>query len=817
MFLLTAAPGGRRVRGVMTNGPTKWPILASLFLLTATGLALEVTLTRLFSFLFVQSYVYIVISLSISGIGFGAVLMYYVPTKRWHGLLEIVLFLPVVMLVLLLAVASLTGSVVASLVVTFGIYLGIGCVQVYIFRESRIRVAHLYAADLLGAATGSVIAFFLLNGLGAVDALVAVLTVMALAMTAAYLALSGTTEAGARTRTRGAVSALALVAVAVVVFILPVETRLMPDPRWGKEMTLMLQDPEAEAEIAESRWSAFGRVDVVETGNPLFRTMFIDGGAGTKMVRMENGQVSRSVAQTLLLQYMGGLPLLTVDRERRENAVVIGSGGGIDVVTLLVAGYRNIDAVEINPDFIDVVREQTAYTGGIYNDHERISVHETEGRSFLRTTDQEYDLVLMGLPIIKSARNFGNHALTENYLFTHNAFTEYRTAMNPDGMMVIIAHYRNELLRLVSNALKSFQSDGLSLEEATQRIVTIGDAQNPTLVVRNRPFTPEEREGFKAILEAIPTRPDLNFVPGLSAQDAQTYRLNRGLSAVAAGEATLTDFVAGADEDISWIGDDSPFFYQLSPTLPREMVIVGIAVLAIIAAFATLFAVHLRRRSSPGDEEAVAKEPAPTDEVGRNGGAVARFASFGLIGIGYITVEIAILQKFIVFWQHQTLALAVVLSVILVSSGLGSLISARLRRTAVFAGLVAAVLALLALALVFLSPALLALEDASAGVKVLVTIVLLAPVFVPLGMPFPTLLRSSAPDRYPWMIGFNSVTTLAGGALAMIVALQFGYVFVMLSGMLAYALLIGIIFGTGRVLWQQAPGIEPAPPIGDGS
>ncbi len=804
----------------MMNGPTKWPILASLFLLTATGLALEVTLTRLFSFLFVQSYVYIVISLSISGIGFGAVLMYYIPRKRWHRLLGVVLFLPVAMLVLLLAVASLTGSVVASLVVTFGIYLGIGCVQVYIFRESQIRVAHLYAADLLGAATGSVIAFFLLNGLGAVDALVAVLTAMALAMTAAYLALSGPAgepTTGAGKRTRAAASALALVAVAVVVFILPVETRLMPDSRWGKEMTLMLQDPDTEAEIAESRWSAFGRVDVVETDNPLFRTMFIDGGAGTKMVRMENGQVSRSVAQTLLLQYMGGLPLLTVDRESRGNAVVIGSGGGIDVVTLLVAGYRSIDAVEINPDFIDVVREQAPFTGGIYNDHERISVHETEGRSFLRTTDQEYDLVLMGLPIIKSARNFGNHALTENYLFTHNAFTEYRNAMSSDGMMVIIAHYRNELLRLVSNALKSFQSDGLSLQEAAQRIVTIGDAQNPTLIVRNRPFTPEEREGFKAILEAIPTRPDLNFVPGLSARDTRTYRINRGLSAVAAGEATLADFAAGADEDISWIGDDSPFFYQLSPTLPREMVIVGIAVLAIIAAFATLFAVHLRRRGSPGDEEAVAREAAPTDEVGRNGGAVARFVSFGLIGIGYITVEIAILQKFIVFWQHQTLALAVVLSVILVSSGLGSLISARLRRTATFSGLIVAVLALLALALVFLSPVLLALEDASAGVKVLVTIVLLAPVFVPLGMPFPTLLRSSAPHRYPWMIGINSVTTLAGGALALIVALQFGYVFVMLSGMLAYALLIGIVFGTRQVLSDQTSTFNQAARQSDAS
>ncbi|MFP4485034.1 MAG: spermidine synthase, partial [Spirochaetaceae bacterium] len=533
-------------------------------------------------------------------------------------------------------------------------------------------------------------------------------------------------------------------------------------------------------------------------------TLFIDGGAGTKMVRMEDGQVPRSVAETLLFQYLGGLPLLTVNREDRGTAVVIGSGGGIDAVTLLVAGYREIDAVEINPDFIEVVREQAAYTGGIYNDHERISVHETEGRSFLRTTNRQYDLVLMGLPIIKSARNFGNHALTENYLFTHNAFTEYRNAMSPDGMMIVIAHYRNELLRLVSNALKSFQTDGLSLQEAAQRIVAIGDAQNPTLVLRNRPFTAEEREGFKTILQAIPTRPDLNYVPGLTREETQTYRINRGLAAVAAGGATLADFAAGADENISWIGDDSPFFYQLSPSLPGEMATVGSAVLVIIAAFAALFALYLRRRRDH-------RESDPEDEY-LNRGATARFVAFGLIGIGYITVEIAILQKFIVFWQHQTPALAVVLSVILVSSGLGSLISTRLRRAATLAGMIAGVLALLVLALVFLSPALLSLEDASVAVKVLVTMAFLAPVFVPLGMPFPTLLRSSAPSRYPWMIGFNSVTTLAGGALAMIVALQFGYTFVMLSGMLAYALLIGIIFGVPRVLPDDAAGVVSAVP-----
>lgn len=758
-------------------------ILASLFLLTAMGLAFEVSLTRLFSFLFIQSYVYIIISLSVSGIGLGALLMFYVPGNRGPGLLGWLLFAPAVLLLLLFLVSGLAGGIVASLAVTFGIYATIGAVQVYIFRESGIPPGRLYAADLLGAAGGSVLAFFLLNLAGAVDGVTIVVALMALAMTGVYASFTGA-------RLRSALSGALVIIFALGVLLLPFTDRLMPDEELRKELTTMLEDPEAEGRITESRWSAFGRVDLVETNNPLFRTMFIDGGAGTKMVRMENGQVSRSVARTLLLQYMGGVPLLVVDQDRRQEAVVVGSGGGIDVVTLLVAGFENIDAVEINPDFIDIVREQADYTGGIYNDHERVTVHEAEGRSFLRQREKRYDLVLMGLPIIKSVRNFGNHALTENYLFTHNAFTEYRRAMRDEGMMIVVAHYRNELLRLVSNALKSYQEDGIAIEEAMEHIVTIGDPLNPTLVLKQTPFTEQERRGFRTILETIPTRGQLNFVPGIRPAEYQNYQVNPELAAMAAGDLDLQGLAARADEDVSWISDNSPFFYQLSPGLPREMTIVGLAVLVLVVLFTVLFAV-----SGLGPQRRARQSG--TARQGSVGATALRFAAFGLIGIGYIVVEIAVLQRFIVFWQHQTLALAVVLSVILVSSGLGSLLSARLRRSGTLALILGAVSLLLLASVWFLRPLLLELEGAGPGIKVLVTVAFTAPIFLPLGMPFPTLLRSSSPRSYPWMIGINSIATLAGGVLTMILALESGYNLVMYTGLLAYVGVI-IVLSVGR-------------------
>ena len=744
--------------------------LASLFALTAAGLALEVSLTRLFSFLFVQSYVYLVVSLSVSGIGLGAVIMYYVPTGKRVATLQLLVAVPPALLALLFVVSSTASSVAVALIVTAGIFAALGATQVHVFRSSGIAVSRLYAADLLGAATGSVLAFFVLNAAGAVNAVIAVVALLAVAMSGALAAFA--------TPRRAAVSALAVLSAAVVGLLLPIDGTLMPAATWNKEMTAMLSEEQTEAEITETRWSAFGRVDMVESNNPLFRTMFIDGGAGTKMVRMQNGQVSQDVARTLLLQYMGGVPLLVKERGARGDAAVIGSGGGIDVVTLLVAGFDHIDAVEINPDFVEIVRDEAEYTGGIYRNHERVDVHVTEGRSFLRNTDSQYDVILMGLPIIKSARNFGNHALTENYLFTHEAFSEYRRALADGGMLIAIAHYRNELLRLVSNAVRSFEADGLTPAEAVERIVTVGDPQNPTLVLKDEPFTAAERRDFATILRSIPTSPDLSFVPGLEPAAADLLRVNAGLRELAGGQTALARFVERADEDISAISDNSPFFYQLEPGLPREMTIVASVVAALVLALTILFATHLH--GTP-------------DEARSRQEAGLRFTAFGVIGIGYMTVEIAVLQKFIVFWQHETLALAVVLSVVLVASGLGSLASSRISPPRGLARALALVFVLLVAALWFLEPLLASFEFRGPATKVLVTVLVTTPVFFPLGMAFPVLLKSSRTERYPWMMGINSLMSLAGGVAAMIVALSIGYRAVMGIGILAYGLLLVLL------------------------
>lgn len=742
-------------------------IYPSLFFLSATGLAVEVSLIRLFSFLFAQSWVYIVISLSVSGIGFGAVIVYYLGRRRALRVLRWTPAIPAVMALALFSVNAFGSALIPSLVATFGIFVALGMTQVHIFRNAGRSISRIYAADLLGAATGSLMVFVLLNVFGTPATILIVVATMGLSIAGALVATGHAC--------RWTVVALAGSVVLAAGGIVPsMSDGLMPTEEWRKELSAMLEEPGAE--IIETRWSAFGRVDVVQTENPTFRTMFIDGGAGTKIISMPNGRVTRDIAETLLYQYMGGLPMLAIDSENRHRAAVVGAGGGIDVVTLLIAGFRSIDAIEINPDFIDLVRAQEEYAGPIYRDHERVTVYEAEGRAFLRGTSGDYNAILMSLPIIKSMRNVGNYALTENYLFTQEAFSEYRAALADDGMLVVVAHYRNELLRLLVNTLRSFENDGISPTDATRRIAMIGDPQNPTLIVKNEPFSDSERDVLAAIIETIPTMRDGSYVRDVERPERiGTYA---GMASLADGSGSIDAIIAAADEDISAVVDDSPFFYQLTPGLPREVRVVGSAALLLIVVLTLLFLFDSRR---------------DTRGRGWNRQDVARFAAFVLIGVGFITIEIAVLQRFIVYWQHQTLALAVVLATVLTAGGAGSLLASRLAHQRLIVPMVVLAVGATVAATWGLTPILRATESSPGAVKILVTATANLVIFLPLGTVFPTLLARTRPALYPWMMGVNSIATLTGGVASLVLAMQLGYRAVFLFGAGTYVVLVLLV------------------------
>jgi predicted membrane-bound spermidine synthase len=775
-----------------------------LFCLCFSSLALQVALTRVYSVIFIHSYVYLIISVSMAGLGLGAVLLHYLRDRARRVYLQGLVVMPALTFALLVLVNNIYSNVFCSLLLTLALFTFIGSCTTLLFLEARVRIPVLYAADLAGASLGALSCYFLLNSFGAVKAIILLLVLLCLS-----IALLSALVLGNPKNILLPVTAVLVTAA----FTLPLDLSDLVSPARNrlKDMATRLADPTDNPRVIDSRWSAFGRSDLVETDNPLLMTMYVDGGAGTKMLKLDRDKIDPELAKALRYQYIGGIPLLGVPADRKQDALVVGSGGGIDVVTLLASAYRNITAVEINPDFVQMVRDYSDYNGGLYRDYPGVTVVNEDGRTYLRRHAENYDVLLMSLPIIKSARNYGSYALSENYLFTVDAFSEYLSALKRDGILVVVAHYNNEAYRLLVNALKAFQLRGDSEQEALRSIVLIGRDSAPALIVKNGRITPEEAEFFYGAILSLEQQGEANYVP-LIPQHQSQYRepesgamvlrpfQNEKIYAMAEGLLGLTDFVAQNRENISWVSDDSPFFYQMAKGLPKDILYAFSVVTGILLLVMLLFA-----KNRP---------------IGRRDGG-RYFAGFGLLGCAFMLVEASILQKFILFWGQQTLALSWVLSLVLLSTGLGSWVSGTFgnHRLVLRSVLILAPILILLdgiMADILLTP----FESASLPVKAMMSACYIFPVFFVLGFPFPTLLRmvrDAGGDRlFPWLIGVNSLGTLLGGVMAILLALLWGYSALGALGAGLYLSLLSVLAGCGRTVslpavdGQGLPILEPA-------
>jgi hypothetical protein len=167
-------------------------------------------------------------------------------------------------------------------------------------------------------------------------------------------------------------------------------------------------------------------------------------------------------------------------------------------------------------------------------------------------------------------------------------------------------------------------------------------------------------------------------------------------------------------------------------------------------------------------------------------------------------IEIGVLQRYILLWEHQTLALSAVLAVILVSSGLGSYVSKRIKSFTPIAGFVAAIIVISVPMALVANRILPDLSGAPVGTKILATILGIGPLFFCMGMPFPWTLRRLSEEQanrglFPWMMGINSITTLLGGTLSLAIALDLGFRFVLFAGALAYLCFAGVSLGMSRL------------------
>jgi spermidine synthase len=769
-------------------------LLSGVALTSFSALLLELALTRLFSVVLFYHFAFLAISIALLGLGAGGVLAYLLKARlasvgtRSLGatlcmvnsvvvvlVLEIVLHVPVALQVSGKNFLRLTVLYLASAVP----FVLAGLLFSVVFARETRRIPRLYGADLCGGALACLAVVRLLNWLGGPNVIL---------FAAIMLAMAGAIWAGSRgLRRNAALLALALAALTGANY----SGRLI-DVVYAKGM---FRDP---AWVEFARWNALSRVEVDKQGQA--KAIVIDADASTYIMNADLSHWQGTVWEHNL---MSAPPALANVLRPHGEFAIIGPGGGVDVLRAVANGSTSVTGIEINPIIADtIMRGRYAdYAQHLY-DRPDVHIHVTDGRSYLRSTPQHFDVVQMTLVDTWASTAAGAFALSENNLYTVEAFREYFEHLKPDGMIAITRwefQHPREALRVVAVAMEALH--GLGVADPSKNFIVASqgaldeDGIPVVVLAKKTPFTAADEA---AVVQHFDRYSELDplYLPSQPGHNP--------FSALIASNDPA-GFARGYAYNVSPVNDNAPFFFfTLKPgqILGEKglrdgidwkvnlgvLVLLLVLVISCCAVLAFLILPLLFRSAG-------ARQPA------------LPLIYFVAVGLGYILVEIAFIQRFVLFLGHPTYALTVVIFLLMLSSGAGSLFSRRwLPRTeAVWVPLLL-VIATIVADVFFLPSRLASMVGLPFGYRLVVSGVLLIPLGFVMGMLFPTGLRALAArssggmagEKVPsnaieWAWAMNAAASVLGSVLAMVVAIQFGLNTTLACGAVAYLLALTLL------------------------
>lgn len=772
---------------------SQFPVLFGVGLIAFGTLLLEVDITRVFAVTLWYYFGFVAISLALLGTGAAGVLCFVNPA-RWAGdnyrrnmgwfAVALGFLCPLVIWIHLASdFSSFTlhhGLFFAilglQLIGFFLLFFCAGMVIAIALFKFREQVGRFYFFDLVGASLGSLAVIVLLYQVSA-PALAFAVSVAAFAAALVFLAPV------AGTAVRAGLVLLALVsAVAVTqndrLGLLTVRT-VKSYESYG------VQD--AETDKVYEQWSPVSRIAVFAPSPGLDGHVRMrvtnDAGAPTSLHEF-NGDLATA-------DWVVGAPTNVGQQLRGQgDSLVIGSGGGMDVLSGLRFGNKSITAVEINPVTAELVTGRYAdYIGGIFLDP-RVTLHVQEGRNFAAGSKDRYDLITITMIDSWAGAAAGAYMFSENTLYTYEAVRDYYEHLKDDGILSISRYYTwDEALRVVNTYL-TYLTD-LGIEKPQERVMVVVEQprvyRRATLMLRKNPFTAEEvakvaevaaQNGFTILYSPLPVPADV--IEGRSA--ASFYR--QVVNATAAQREELLD---GYRRNVAPSTDDWPFFFFMDrfqnvfspdhsdhPARRLAMpilyfVFLLFAGLAILTVFLPLW---LRRDLS------IRNVPHRTPTL----------LYFAGIGVGFMLIEISLIHRLTVFLGHPTYSFVIVLFAILLASGIGSLISERLslQRLPLLLGAIVALIGVVATTIYdqFTHWMWMAFPY-----RVLVSLVLLAPIGLLLGMCFPLGIRwaqRAHEHLVPWAWAVNGVFSVFAAAASLVIAMNFGLTVMMLVGAACY-------------------------------
>ena len=803
--------------------------LVTAFVLGLVSLTLEIAYTRVISFKLFYYYTYFVIGLALLGLGTGSAVvalsrrlrsidttrltMWLAPAAGAIGLLGYAVVARLATHTHLIwegsagvAVRQVARLLAMSLSLT-AVFFVVGVLLAKLIVAEAHDVRRLYFWDLTGAALACLLAVPLQATIGPPAMIVGSTGLLAVLGVVAAVGGGG----DRRTRRSGvtwtAVGAVAVTIGAVVTGGLEV--------RADETKTLR-----SEAEVEAGDWGAVFRVDATR-GFGDYYTLHHDGLWGSAIWRYDGTPATTDRFATDNRQ----IPFAAAANEE-PHVLIIGAAGGHEIQASLTYGAGQIDAVELNPVTVSLLRDTFADYAGNITEHPDVNYVQGEGRTYLARSDESYDIVWFVAPDSYAASNAataGAFVMSESYLYTREMIEEAFDHLSPGGVIVAQFGDLNFAVRPMRTArylvtARSAIGDDIGGDAFADHVGLIyegaGSTQFETISTIMLFKDRVDATTSQRVQESARNVPDAQtlYLPSGPRVDGVTSDV------IDAPDDKLVRIVDEYPLDISAITDDRPFFWHFTDfatvlrnpqrdfqdaeiAIGERLLLMLLAMSAVVAAALLWLPFAITRRSHGGG--------------GRVAGRWRLFVYFASIGLAFMLVEVSMIQRFALLLGFPTLSLSVSLFTLLIATAIGARYSAivlRWPRT----GLPAVVLLLAVIALVYLF----AVDPLTAAAlawpqwgRIVLAVVLLLPIGLLLGVFLPTgmtavvaLVRARVDEGrlVAWCWAVNGFFSVLGATLTTILSMALGFDRTVLIGLALYVVAAFVLPS------RDAPSDEPA-------
>ena len=788
----------------MNSQPSLRGIQVSIFLVSAVLISCEILLIKMFSIQYWHHFAYLIISVALLGFGASGTFIFLFRRTLKNNISAIFYIFPLLLfssiwinvylgrvitfnpLMIIWQASEILNLIYVILAMFVPFFLGAVCIGLG-FLAFPDNVHKIYFSNLLGSGLGPLLTLLTVLHLSLHEI---IFIVSLMSIVASF--------PSAENRLRKSVSLIILIAAFPLYLIFLHDTPVKMNP--FKDLPRAESLKEAKKEFQE--FGPLGLVTVIDSpayhylpdlglncpySLPEQKGLFLDGNTV--------GAINRFSGKPEELHFMEyrtnslAYQLLT-----NPEVLIIGGGGGTEILGAKYYRAKNVSVVEMNGDIIRLMQDRyRRFSGNVYNPDE-CQIFIEDGRGYLQRTKEKFDLIQLSVSQSMDSASSGVYSLNENYLLTREALRTCINRLNPGGLISISQWIKDpprESMKLLAMAIDALEAEK---KNAPESIIMIRSWQTATLLIKNGIFSPGEIEKTKTFCKDRLF--DLCYYSGITRDETNVInRMNESYFFVAAKKLLSKEreqFYQEYPFDIRPATDNKPFFSHFFKTSILEkylssegrsvipfmdwgyiLVWISFLILVLLSIIFILVPLRLTGQSSRG-----------TFPV---------FVYFGSLGLAYMFLEISFLQQFIRYLYDPVFSATVVISSFLVYSGIGSLIGDKIRQAgprhiSIFIIFIVVMGGFYLAADPFLQRA---LSGLSLWIRMLICSLLIAPLAVPMGIPFPSglsKLRRAQEDLIPWAWGVNGFFSVIGASGTVLIAIGLGFKVVILFALTLYIL-----------------------------